>query len=73
MRAGMVALCVGAVTFLLWVLVALMREWLTFSPRTEMFYLSKFSPSRPRGELIVLNSEDINGKFPTGTDERMAI
>jgi hypothetical protein len=72
MRVVMAVLCVGAVAFLLCVLVALVREWMRLTSRTEMFYLSKFNPSEARGELVVMNSEDIKSRFPTETYRGMA-
>lgn len=73
MRVVMAVLCVGAVAFLLGVLVALLREWLSLGAPTEMFYLSKFKPSRTRKELLVMNGADIQGKFSTETHKGIAI
>jgi len=67
------ALCVSAVTFLLRVLVALVKEWVGLPPRTTKLYLAKFNPPRRRGELIVMNPELGKREFPAGTDERIAL
>ena len=73
MRLVMSVLCVGGVTFLLCVLVALVREWLSLTPRAEMFYLAKFNPSRPRGGLIMIDSKARRPKVSAETDQRRAI
>jgi hypothetical protein len=56
MRFGLSALCIAAVTFLLRVLVALLKEARSWQPRTAKIYLAKFNLSRKRGELIFMNS-----------------
>jgi hypothetical protein len=56
MKFGLSALCIAAVTFLLRVLVALLKEARSWQPRTAKIYLAKFNLSRKRGELIFMNS-----------------
>lgn len=73
MKLALAVLCIGAVSVLLRVLVALVKEWVGSQPRTRKFYLVKSSPSRQRGELIVMNPVVQKREFPTGTGERMAI
>jgi len=62
----MLLLCAGALTFLLRVLVALIRETRSLPPEPIRAYLARFHPSKPRvlrkisyqgrGELIVMDS-----------------
>jgi hypothetical protein len=73
MRVAIAALCVGAVAFLLGVLVAFLKEWMSSTNHTAKFYLSKFNPSRPPGEVIVMDSRDRKQEVRTKTDERIAI
>jgi hypothetical protein len=57
MRAVWAVLCIGAVTFLLRVLAALVREMVNWSPHTVKVHFAKFSPHKRRGELIEMKSE----------------
>jgi hypothetical protein len=51
---AMALVCVGSVTFLLFVLVALIREATSGPLSTVKSLLTKFIPPRKRGELIVM-------------------
>jgi len=73
MRIALAALCIGAVTFSLRVLVALVREWMQAPPHTAKFYFARFSPLKQRGELIVMNPEPQRRGFATRDGERMAL
>ena len=61
MQFVLAALCVGAVSFLLCVLVALVREFLT-ATRFQQVLWAKFHPTRPGGELIVMEPRTVNRK-----------
>lgn len=73
MRIAIAVLCIGAVTFLLRVLVALLREGMNLPSQAVKFYLAKFSPSGRRGELIVMSPQSRGCEYPTGTDQRIAL
>jgi len=62
MRMAVIVSCIVAVTFLLRVLVALISEAMT-QPRNVRVYLSKFSPSKRRSELIVMSPESQQRKY----------
>ena len=53
MRMALALLCIGAVTFLLRVLVALVREAMN-KPDVMRGNLARFSPSRRGAELILI-------------------
>jgi len=57
MRVALAILCVGAVTFLLCFLIALVKEGMSAPPRAVRAYLAKFHPSRQHGDLIVMDLE----------------
>jgi Putative beta-barrel porin-2, OmpL-like. bbp2 len=73
MRVALAVLCFGAVTFLLRVLVALVKESMSLPPRSLTVYLTKFNPSKQRGELIAMSPDALNRKIPTKTGERIAL
>jgi hypothetical protein len=52
MRVALAILCVGAVMFLLRVLTALVKEWMSSPPNGVRVHFTKFNPSLRRGELI---------------------
>ena len=66
MKVAVAALCIGAVGFLLRVLVALILEWARWPSRREK--------SRARGKLLVLRSE-VPGKseLPRRAVERISL
>src|SRR5579872_157308 len=55
MKPALVLVCVGAVTFLVRVLAALIKECAAPRHRKVEAYLAKVYPLRKRGELIVMN------------------
>ena len=63
MKLALALLCVGAVSFLLRVLVALVKEGTQVPPRAAKFYLARFKPSRP-GALVVMRPEVTERRFP---------
>jgi hypothetical protein len=73
MRVALAVLCIGAVTFLLRVLVALVKDWMRLPPRTAKFYRARFNPSKQPGELIVVDPQAQQRGYPRGNRERMAI
>src|SRR5277367_3133518 len=83
MRVALAVLCIGAVGFLLRVLVALVKESLRRTPRGAVGYMTTFCPSQQRrstrlrstrpGQLIVLNPELQTRKLLTRTGQRIAL
>jgi hypothetical protein len=73
LRLAMAVLCVGAVSFLLRVLFALVLEATKVPARALKVHLAKFNPSRQQGELIVMNPEAVQRKFPARAGKRMAL
>ena len=69
----MAVLCVGAVSFLLRVLLALVKEALSPPPQALRVYLAKFNPRKRQGELIVITPEVAQRKFSAGTRERVSL
>ena len=63
MRVALALLCIGAVSFLLRVLVALVKEGIHVPPRTAKLYFARFKPSR-QGELVVMRPEIQRREFP---------
>jgi hypothetical protein len=72
MRVALVILCVGAVTFLLRVLAALVTEGINSPSKTVSVDFARFNPYRRRGELIEMNRE-LNKRVPARRGERKAI
>ena len=72
MRMALALLCIGAVTFLLRVLVALVREAMN-GPGDMRVYLAKFSPSRRGAELILMHPESQRHNSAARTGERIAL
>ena len=66
-------LCVGAVSFLLRVLWALMQEKKSNSSRAVEIYFAKFIPPKKRGELIVMDLNTGSRKFPIKAGKRIAL
>lgn len=54
MRAVLAVLCVGAVTFLLRVLTAFVKEGQGQPPTGLKAYMARFNPPRRRAEMIVM-------------------
>jgi hypothetical protein len=72
MTVALVILCVGAVTFLLRFLAALVTEGINSPSKTAGVDFARFNPSRRRGELIEMNPEQ-NKRVPARRGERRAI
>ena len=73
LRVAMAVLCAAAVSFLLRVLFALVKEAISLPPSPLRVYLAKFNPRKQQGELIVMNPEAVQRKFPSRTGERAAL
>jgi len=73
MKPALVLVCVGAVTFLVRVLAALIKECAAPRHRKVEAYLAKFYPLRKRGELIVMNPNTVARKFPIKAGEQIAL
>jgi len=73
MKPALVLVCVGAVTFLVRVLAALIKECAAPRHRKVEAYLAKFYPLRKRGELIVMNPNAVARKFPIKAGEQIAL
>jgi hypothetical protein len=58
MKVALLILCIGAVTFLLRVLVALVKEELSWARTMNTVRLLKFRSSRQREEPIRMGSEE---------------
>jgi hypothetical protein len=69
LKLSIVVLCLGAVSFLLRVLVALVREALTAPPQSVKAYLARFNPRREQKELIVMKLAAVKRGYPTRTVE----
>jgi Putative beta-barrel porin-2, OmpL-like. bbp2 len=73
MRIAFAVLCVGAVTFLLRVLLAFVKDALSGSHRHRRMHLAKFMPPRRRGERIVMNIQNNKSRFPLTRGGRIAV
>ncbi len=81
MRVALTVLCASGVIFLLRVLAALLREALQPAPEPVKVYLAKFHPAsaersityRQQGELIIMNADSQNYRFPGKGGERIAL
>ena len=72
MRMALVVLCIGAVTFLLRVLVAFVRGATSQQPRDMQVYLAKVRPSLRRRKLMLVNPGAPKRTSPPRTGERIA-
>jgi Putative beta-barrel porin-2, OmpL-like. bbp2 len=72
-RVAMLMLCAGAVTFWLRLLWAFLKEGKALQPRAVKIYFAKFTPSKKRGELIVMNPQTGSRKLPMQAGKRMAL
>jgi hypothetical protein len=73
MKVAVAVLCVGAVAFLLRVLLAFTKEGMKVSPQEWKGYVVKFNPYRRRGELIVIHHERKTNKLLHDRGGRTAI
>jgi len=72
MRVALILLCIGAVTFLLRVLAALVKEAMSKQPRDMRIYVAKFrAPGRRQG-LMLMNPGAQKRISSPGTGERIA-
>ena len=72
MKLAFALLCVAAVSFLLRVLCALLKETASRTHRPIPAFMAKFHPAR-QGELIVMHSSGLNRKFSTKAGDRIAL
>jgi hypothetical protein len=73
MKVALAILCIGAVIFLLRVLAALVKEWLSYPPGAIRVHVARFEAVRRPGELIEMNPEAFRRKAPARTGQRMAL
>ncbi|MGA8029696.1 MAG: outer membrane beta-barrel protein [Bryobacteraceae bacterium] len=73
MRLGIVVLSLGAMSFLLYVLVALIKESMSPSTKGLKVHWAKFHPARKRGELIQMHHDVLIRKASTKSAERIAL
>jgi hypothetical protein len=73
MRVVLAISCIGAVTFLLCVLAALVKEWVSWPPSTIRVHFVKFEPSRRQGELIEMNPPAQKQNVPERSRQRIAL
>jgi hypothetical protein len=72
-RLDLAVMCVGAVIFLLRVLVGLLKEWMAPAAPPRGVRVVKFYPSRKRGELIVIPLDPPKWQVPRKVAERIAL
>ena len=73
MKVALAILCMGAVTFLLRVLAALVKEWLSYPPSAIRIHIAKFEPVRRQGELIEMNPKAFGQKASARAGQRIAL
>ena len=73
LRLDLVVMCVAAVTFLLRVLVGLLKEWMAPAAQPRRVRVVKFYAARKRGELIVIPVDPAKRQFPRKVGERIAL
>jgi hypothetical protein len=73
MRVALAALALGAVAFLMRVLVALVREGMRVPPGTTKVYFSRHNPPRTRKDLIVMIPEAPPRQYSPRTGQRIAL
>jgi hypothetical protein len=72
MKVAVAILCIGAVTFLVRVLIGLMKE-AKAGPYQHTIHFAKFKPARKRGELIEMKSVAQTRDVPGRGRERIAL
>jgi hypothetical protein len=72
MKLVLTLICAGAVVFMLHFLAALLKEVRSRSLRMQKMYFAKFNPSKRRGEVIVMNSQNDTRKTAVETGKRAA-
>jgi hypothetical protein len=73
MQVALAILCASAVTFLLRVLLAFVKEGMRRPPRAMEAYLAKFGSSRGQGKLIVINVQPRHSGAPQSPGGRAVI
>jgi branched-subunit amino acid transport protein len=73
MRVVVAILGVGAVTFMLRVLLALVKDRKSLLPGAMEVHFAKFIPPKKQGELIVMNPEAGKRKLPIKAGKRAAL
>jgi hypothetical protein len=58
MRVALAVLCIGAVAFLLRVLMAVLKELTRLPSRAMRVHFAKFNPPRRRGQVVEMSLED---------------
>jgi len=72
MKIALALLCIGAVTFLLRILTALVKEAKN-TPASAVIHFAKFKPRGQRRALIEMNVEVPRRNVSTRTGERIAL
>jgi hypothetical protein len=72
MRIALAMLSVGAVTFQLRFLVALVKE-VKSKPASAVIYFAKVKPSRRHGDLVQMTVQTPTPRVSVKTGERMAL
>ena len=72
MRIALAILCLGAVTFLMRVMAAFIKE-ARIGPSNSMIHFAKFNAARQRRELIEMNPTALNQNVPRRAGERERI
>jgi len=72
MRVALAMLCIGAVTFLLRVLAALLKE-AKAGPSKTVVHFPRFKPAQERGELIEMNPNPQKRIVSGRSRERIAL
>jgi hypothetical protein len=73
MKVALVILCIGAVTFLLRVLGALVKEALSWRPGVDTVPFAPFNSSRQRTELIEMDLKEQMRRPSLQAGRRMAL
>jgi hypothetical protein len=66
MNTALAILCAGSVVFMLWFLVALVKESRAAWPRRLKTYVAKQRPSGPMGNVVVMNPKASDRKRAVG-------
>ena len=69
MRIALAILCLGGVSFLVYVLAAFVNEGRRLPSGALRMHFAKFSPTRRRGEIIEMTLEPQKRNAAAGADE----
>lgn len=72
MRVALAILCIGAVMFLVRVLAALVKEWVSLAPSAARVHFANFEPALRRGQLIEMTPVAHERKAPERSRKRIA-